>query len=99
MKKGFPGVTTRRRRLGYDARKAAEVKGRKRCIQTAETLIVGEITDLKADKEEDKEPAKRVRTQRRCGRSGETGHNPHTCAVESFDAADSYGSELCYSNL
>jgi hypothetical protein len=74
---------------------ATEVKGRKRkYIQTAETLTVGEIADLIAEKEggrqEDSgEPVKKVRGQRRCGRCGETGHNARTCAVEIVDASDS----------
>jgi hypothetical protein len=78
---------------------ATEVKGRKRkYIQTAETLTVGEIADLIAEKDgggqvEGGESSKRVRTQRRCGRCGETGHNARTCAVEIADASDSDESE------
>jgi hypothetical protein len=74
---------------------ATEVKGRKRkYIQTAETLTVGEIADLIAEKEgggqkEGGEPSKRVRTQRRCRRCRETGHNARTCAVEITDASNS----------
>ena len=40
-----------------------------------------------------REPVKRVRTQRHCGRCGETGHNARTCAVEIEDPSDSYESE------
>jgi hypothetical protein len=39
------------------------------------------------------ESSKRVRTQRRCGRCGETGHNARTCAVEIVDASNSDESE------
>jgi hypothetical protein len=78
---------------------ATEVKRRKRkYIRTAETLTVGEIADLMAEKEvggqkEGGESSKRVRTQRRCGRCGETGHNARTCAVEIVDPSDSGDSE------
>jgi hypothetical protein len=74
---------------------ATEVRGRKRkYIQTAETLTVGDIADLIADKEgrgqkEGGESSKRVRTHRRCGRCGETGHNARTCAIEIVDLSDS----------
>jgi hypothetical protein len=78
---------------------ATEVKSRKRkYIKTAETLTVGEVADLIAEKEgggqeEGGEPVRRVRTQRRCGRCGETGHNARTCAVEIVDPPDSDESE------
>jgi hypothetical protein len=78
---------------------ATEVKGQKRkYIRTAETLTVGEIADLIAEKDdggqvEGGESLKRVRTQRRCGRCGETGHNARTCAVEIAEASDSDESE------
>jgi hypothetical protein len=39
------------------------------------------------------EPAKKVCTQRRCGRCRETGHNARTCAVEIVDPSDSDKSE------
>ena len=74
---------------------ATEVKSRKRkYIRTAETLTVGEIADLIAEKDgggpkEGGESSKRVRAQRRCGRCGGTGHNARTCAVEIVDLADS----------
>jgi hypothetical protein len=76
-----------------------EVKRQKRkYIQTAKTLTVGEIANLMAKKEvsgqkEGGESSKRVRTQRRCGRCGETGHNARTCAVEIVDPSDSGDSE------
>jgi hypothetical protein len=78
---------------------ATEVKGQKRkYIQTAETLTVREIADLIAKKEgggqkEGRESSKRVRTQRRCRRCRETGHNTHTCTVEIVDASNSNKSE------
>jgi hypothetical protein len=74
---------------------ATEVKGQKRkYIQTAKTLTVGEIADLIAKKEgsrqeEGRESAKKVRTQRRCRRCGETSHNTRTCTVEIVDASNS----------
>jgi hypothetical protein len=74
---------------------AIEVKSQKRkYIQTAETLTVGEMADLIAEKdggrqEEGRESSKRVRTQRRCGCCRDTGHNTCTCAVEIADASDS----------
>jgi hypothetical protein len=78
---------------------ATEVKRRKRkYIRTAETLTVREIADLIAEKEvggqkEGGESSKRVRTQRRCGRCRETGHNARTCAVEIVDPSDSGNSK------
>jgi hypothetical protein len=78
---------------------AIEVKGQKRkYIQTAETLTVEEIANLIAEKEggrqkEGGESLKRVRTQRRCRRCRETGHNACTCVVEIVDASDSDESE------
>jgi hypothetical protein len=70
---------------------ATEVRGRKRkYIRAVESLTVGEVADLIAEREGG---IKRVCTQRRCGRCGETGHNARTCAVEIVDASDSDGSE------
>jgi hypothetical protein len=74
---------------------ATEVKSQKRqYIQTAETLTLGEIADLIAEKdgggqEDGGEPVKRVCGQRRCRHCGETGHNARTCAIEIVDASDS----------
>jgi hypothetical protein len=70
-------------------------KGRKmRYIRVEETLTVGEVSDLIAEKEggsrgDGETPAKRVRAERRCGRCSETGHNSRTCKVEIEDADDS----------
>ena len=71
---------------------------KRRYIRAEETLTVGEVADLVAEKEgssrgEGKTPAKRVRAVRRCGRCGETGHNSRTCKVEIEDADDSEASE------
>jgi hypothetical protein len=70
-------------------------KGRKRrYIQVEETLIVGEVSDLIAEKEgssrgDGETPVKRVRAERRCGRCSKTRHNSRTCKVEIEDADDS----------
>jgi hypothetical protein len=78
---------------------ATEVRGRKRkYIRAAESLTVGEVADLIAEREGGKqeggrEPVRKVRARRRCGRCGETGHNARTCAVEVVDASDSDKSE------
>jgi ArsR family metal-binding transcriptional regulator len=39
--------------------------------------------------EEGREPVKRVRTQRRCGRCGETGYNAYTYAIKIVDPSNS----------
>jgi hypothetical protein len=78
---------------------ATEVRGRKRkYIRAAESLKVGEVSDLIAEREggrqeEGREPVRKVRARRRCGRCGETGHNARTCAVGIVDASDSDKSE------
>jgi hypothetical protein len=78
---------------------ATEVKNRKsKYVRAAESLTVGEVTDLIAKREGDgqeggREPVKKVRTQRRCARCGEIGHNAHTCAIEIVNASDSGESE------
>lgn len=78
---------------------ATEVKSRKKkYIRTAETLTVGEIADLIAEKDsggpkEGRESLKRVRVQRHCGRCSKTGHNTRTCAVEIVDPTNSDESE------
>ena len=78
---------------------ATEVKGRKRkYIRAAESLTVGEVANLIAEREgggqkEGREGVKRVCTQRRCGRCRETGHNARTCKVEIVDASDSDASK------
>ena len=78
---------------------ATEVRNRKRkYIRTAESLTVGEVADLIAEREaggqlDSRESAKKVRAKRHCGRCGETGHNARTCAVEILDASNSNKSE------
>jgi hypothetical protein len=70
-------------------------KARKRqYIQAEETLTVGEVSDLVAatvvdSRNDSREPSKRVRAERRCGRCSKTGHNSRTCKVEILDAEDS----------
>jgi hypothetical protein len=63
-------------------------------IQTEETLIVSEVSDLIAATVQDSRDdgvglSKRVRVGRRCGTCGETGYNARTCTVEIEDANDS----------
>jgi hypothetical protein len=74
---------------------ATEVKNRKRkYVRAAESLTVGEVTELIAKRDAPpREPVKKVRTQRRCARCGEIGHNAHTCAIEIVNASDSGESE------
>jgi hypothetical protein len=67
---------------------------KRRYVRAEETLTVGEVSDLIAEKEgssckDGETPAKRVRAQRRCGRCGKVGHNSRTCKVEIEDADDS----------
>jgi hypothetical protein len=71
---------------------------KRRYVRAEETLTVGEVSDLIAEKEgrrrEDGEtPAKRVRAERRCGRCSEVGHNSRTCKVELEDIDNSDTSE------
>jgi hypothetical protein len=71
---------------------------KRRYIRVEETLTVGEVSDLIAEKEggsrEDGEmPAKRVRAERRCGRCSEVGHNSRTCKVEIEDVDNSNASD------
>jgi hypothetical protein len=74
---------------------ATEQRSRKRkYIRTEESLTVGDVQDLIAEKEcgggEDAEqPVKRARGQRHCGRCGKTGHNTRTCTAEIVDLDDS----------
>ena len=77
---------------------------KRRYIRAEETLTVGEVADLIAEKEgggrsEGETPAKRVRVGRRCGRCSEIGHNSRTCKVEIEDADDSEASEQYYLGL
>jgi hypothetical protein len=75
-------------------------KGRKRrYVRVEETLIVGEVLDLIAEREgssrkDGETPAKRVRAERYCGRCGEIGHNSRTCKVEIEDVDNSEESEV-----
>ena len=75
-----------------------EQRGRKRkYIRTEDSLTVGNVLDLMAEKEGGGEkaaeqPAKRVRAHRHCGRCGKTGHNTRTCAAEILDLDDSESS-------
>lgn len=71
---------------------------KRRYVRAEETLTVGEVLDLIAEKEggsreEGKEQAKRVRAGRRCGRCGKIGHNSRTCKVEIEDANNSDASK------
>jgi hypothetical protein len=52
---------------------------KRRYVRVEETLTVGEVSDLIAEREgssrkDGKTPAKRVRAERRCGRCGKVGH-------------------------
>jgi NADH pyrophosphatase NudC (nudix superfamily) len=67
---------------------------KRRYIQTEETLTVGNVQDLIAEKDSSskeaaRQPAKRVRKERHCGRCGKTGHNARTCAAEIVDSHES----------
>jgi hypothetical protein len=75
-----------------------ELKKRKGCkrlyVQVEETLTVGKVSDLIAEREggnheEGKTPAKRVCTEKHCGHCGKVGHNSCTCKVEIEDVGDS----------
>ena len=71
---------------------------KRRYIQAEETLTVGEVSDLIAEKEggsrkEGETAAKRVRAERRCGRCSKIGHNSRTCKVEIGDIDNSNTSE------
>jgi hypothetical protein len=72
---------------------------KRRYIRVEETLIVGEVSDLIAEREgysrdDGETPAKRVRAERHCGCCGEIGHNSRTCKVEIEDADNSEESEV-----
>jgi hypothetical protein len=67
---------------------------KRRYIRAEETLTVGEVAGLVAEKEgrgcsKGETPAKRVRIGRRCGCCGEIGHNSRMCKVEIEDADNS----------
>ena len=72
---------------------------KRRYIRVEETLTVGEVSELIAEKEggsreEGETPAKRVRAERHCGRCGEVGHNSRTCRGEIEDADNSEEPEV-----
>jgi hypothetical protein len=67
---------------------------KRRYIRTDETLTVGEMRELLAERAGssygDRESAsKKVRKERQCGRCKGTGHNARTCAVEISSASNS----------
>jgi hypothetical protein len=71
---------------------------KRRYIRAEETLTVGEVSDLIAEKEggsrkDGETPAKRVRAERRCGRCSEIRHNSRTCKVEIEDVDNSNAPE------
>jgi hypothetical protein len=71
---------------------------KRRYVRVEETLTVGEVSDLIAEKEggsreEGETLAKRVRVERRCGCCSEIGYNSRTCKVEIEDVDDSDASE------
>jgi hypothetical protein len=71
---------------------------KRKYIQTEETLTVGEVQDLIAEREGGEHntgegPAPKVRGVRHCRRCGEKGHNSRTCKVEIENAEDSDESE------
>jgi hypothetical protein len=76
-----------------------EQRSRKRkYIWTEESLTIGDVQDLMAEKdcgvrEAAKQPAKRVRKDRHCGRCNKTGHNARTCTTEIVDPDNSDASE------
>jgi hypothetical protein len=67
---------------------------KRRYIRVEETLTVGEVSNLIAEKEggsheDSKTPTKRVRAERRCGRCSEIRHNFCTYKAEIEDADNS----------
>jgi hypothetical protein len=67
---------------------------KRRYIQVEETLTVGKVTNLIAEKEsgrckDSKTPVKRVRAERHYSCCGETRHDSRTCKVEIEDADSS----------
>jgi hypothetical protein len=76
-----------------------EQRSRKwRYIRTEESLTVGDVQDLIAEKdgggeEVAEQPAKRVRKERHCERCGKTVHNARTCAAEIVESDESHASE------
>jgi hypothetical protein len=71
---------------------------KRRYVRAEETLIVGEVSNLIAEKEgssreEGETPAKRVRAERRYGRCSEIGYNSYTCKIELLDVDNSDASK------
>jgi hypothetical protein len=71
---------------------------KRRYVYVEETLTLGKVSDLIAEKEggsceEDKTPAKRVHAERCCSCCSKIGHNSYTCKVEIEDVDDSNASE------
>ena len=71
---------------------------KRRYVRTEETLTVGEVQEVLAEKAGSsrggsESASKRVRRERRCGRCKQTGHNTRTCAVEIDSASDSSDSD------
>ena len=91
-------------RLRDAAEATAKRKSRKRrYIREEETLTVGQVVDLiavqgESSRDSGEQPAKRVRTQRRCGRCGETGHNSRTCTVE-IEGSDDSDTSIEYGSI
>ena len=71
---------------------------KRKYIRTEESLIVGDVQDLIAKREgnssrEAKQPAKRARAQRRCGRCSKPSYNTRTCTAEIVDLDNSDASK------
>jgi hypothetical protein len=71
---------------------------KRRYISAEETLTVGEVSNLIAEKEggsrkDGETPAKRVHAETRCSRCSEVGHNSRNCKVEikDVDSSDASG--------
>ena len=76
----------------------AQRSRKRKYVRTEEALTVSEVQDLIAKKEGSsskgsKQPAKKVRKERHCGRCSKTGHNARTCNVKILDADNSNTSE------
>ena len=76
----------------------AQCSCKRKYVRTEEALTVSKVQDLIAKKEGSsskgsKQPVKKVRKERHCGRCSKTGHNARTCNVEILDADDSNTSE------
>jgi hypothetical protein len=72
---------------------------KRRYVRVEETLTVGEVSDLIAEREgssrkDGKMPAKRVHAERHCGCCGKVRHNSRTCKVQIEDADNSEESEV-----